>query len=348
MGEDEIACPLCRNEVTRRTFLRAAGTAAASLALPLWGQAPSDKGQTPANKGQAPKGGAAVPLPGVPIVDCHQHCLYSGRSDEKLLLHQRNNGVRTTILMPSGTPGAPGNVCAGNEYVAAFARDHADRFAHYVSVNTARQDAVAVLETWLKAGAVGIGEIKDQVACDSPGMIRAAEVAREFDVPMHLHFQDSSPVEKANAFLDGYTRFHAVIERFPTVRFIGHSKTFWAYTDRNYRPEQGYAPRGAVEPGGLTDRWLSDYPNFYGDLASAAGIGFLARDTEHAKAFLARHQDKLLYGSDCGCATGVGPTCIGADLQEMLNQLCPSVDIRNKVLHGNIRRIVRFAPAQLA
>jgi predicted TIM-barrel fold metal-dependent hydrolase len=51
---------------------------------------------------------------------------------------------------------------------------------------------------------------------------------------------------------------------------------------------------------------LSDYPNLYGDLSANSGRSALARDTEFATAFLARHQDKLMFGSDCPCADGRG------------------------------------------
>jgi len=53
-----------------------------------------------------------------------------------------------------------------------------------------------------------------------------------------------------------------------------------------------------VTTGGLTDRLLADYPNMYGDLSAGSGLNALTRDEVHAREFLARHQDKLLYGSD--------------------------------------------------
>jgi len=50
--------------------------------------------------------------------------------------------------------------------------------------------------------------------------------------------------------------------------------------------------------GGITDRFLSDYPNMCGDL-SAGSPQCVHRDEDHARQFILRHQDKLLYGSDC-------------------------------------------------
>lgn len=39
-----------------------------------------------------------------PIIDIHQHTDYAGRSQEKMLAHQRMMGVTTTILLPAGRP----------------------------------------------------------------------------------------------------------------------------------------------------------------------------------------------------------------------------------------------------
>ena len=39
---------------------------------------------------------------GDPIIDIHQHTRYHGRTDEKMLKHQRAMGVTTTILLPAG------------------------------------------------------------------------------------------------------------------------------------------------------------------------------------------------------------------------------------------------------
>src|SRR6476619_6837354 len=39
-----------------------------------------------------------------PIIDIHQHTNYLGRTDNKLLTHQRNMCITTTILLPAGHP----------------------------------------------------------------------------------------------------------------------------------------------------------------------------------------------------------------------------------------------------
>jgi hypothetical protein len=63
---------------------------------------------------------------------------------------------------------------------------------------------------------------------------------------------------------------------------------------------------GPNKRGGVTDKLLSDYPNLYGDLSANSGNNALSRDPEFTGPFLKRHQDKLMFGSDCSCADGKG------------------------------------------
>jgi len=274
----------------------------------------------------------------LPAVDIHVHCTHQGRPDEQILVHQRNTGVVFSVLLPAGETGGLAAGVAGNAHTAAFVRQHPGQFAYFANENVFRPNAPQVIARWLKQGAIGIGELKDKIACDSAEMQRVAEVAREHDVPMLLHFQDGG-------YNDGYVRFHRMLEKFPTVKFIGHATAFWAYIDKKQTPEGAKNPTGAVTPGGLTDRWLADYPNFYGDLSAGSGNGALARDPEFTKGFLARHQDKLMYGSDCYCATGTGPRCLAVAKLGFLKELCPTEEIRRKILSGNARRVLKLPKA---
>jgi predicted TIM-barrel fold metal-dependent hydrolase len=56
----------------------------------------------------------------------------------------------------------------------------------------------------------------------------------------------------------------------------------------------------------LSDRWLSDFPNFYADMSANSGNNGLSRDTEFSRGFITRHQSKLIFGSDCSCTDGHG------------------------------------------
>ena len=50
----------------------------------------------------------------------------------------------------------------------------------------------------------------------------------------------------------------------------------------------------------------------FGDLSAGSGLNALTRDEDFTRGFLERHQDKLLFGSDCSDPDGSGPNCQGS------------------------------------
>ena len=98
----------------------------------------------------------------------------------------------------------------------------------------------------------------------------------------------------------------------------------------------------AIIPGGMTDRLLSDYPNMYGDLSAGSGYRAFIRDEDHARAFFARHQDKLLYGSDCSDPVGQGPACSGIQQINSVRRFSPDKNAERKILYGNARRVLKL------
>ena len=96
------------------------------------------------------------------------------------------------------------------------------------------------------------------------------------------------------------------------MNFIGHAQTWWGNIDKNHDQKVMY-PKGRVTPGGLTDRLLSEHPNMFGDHSAGSGNNALIRDEEHTRGFLERHQDKLMFGSDCNDLIGRGPGCSGLE-----------------------------------
>jgi len=270
----------------------------------------------------------------ISVIDIHQHTHYSGRSDADLVAHQQRMGVRLTVLLPAGRMYGLAAQCGGNETVVRLARQYPDRFLFFANEVADLPEAPAVIESYLKRGARGIGEQKFRVPCDSPYILRLAEVARTYDVPMLLHFQHG-------AYNTGIERFHKVLERFPEVNFIGHAQTWWGNIDKQHKQEVMY-PKGPVTPGGITDRLLSDYPNMYGDLSAGSGLNSLLRDEDHARDFLVRHQDRLLFGSDCNDRVGEGSGCIGSRILAAIRRLAPDPNVQRKILHDNARRLLKL------
>ncbi len=268
------------------------------------------------------------------IIDLHQHTPYSGRTADQLVEHQRALGIAKTVLLPAGRRFGLAAGAGGNDEVWALARRYPDEFVCFANELPDIPEAKAVITRYLDAGAVGIGEQKFPVECDSKHIDLIASIAQDYDVPVLMHF------EHGNYNL-GFERFHRVLARWPRVRFIGHAQTWWGNIDKAHIQTEMY-PATPVTPGGLTDQYLSDYPNMFGDLSAGSGRNSLQRDEDHARAFLAKHQDKLLFGSDCSDADPDGPKCIGHATLAILEDLAPGPAALDKILHGNARRIMRL------
>ncbi|MGE0760043.1 MAG: hypothetical protein AB7O38_23725, partial [Pirellulaceae bacterium] len=136
-------------------------------------------------------------------------------------------------------------------------------------------------------------------------------------------------------------RFHKMLEKFPKTNFIGHAQTMWGNIDKNHVQEQLY-PKGKVTPGGLTDRYLRDYPNMYADLSAGSGLNALTRDEDHTPGFFERHQDKLIYGSDCADRFGQGKECQGAQTIAAVRRFATSKAIERKLLYENAKKLFRI------
>ena len=272
----------------------------------------------------------------MPIIDIHQHTPFSGRTDEQLMLHQRNNKITKTILLPAGRSNklAAGVMPVGHTY-EFIQKNPGGAYEYFSNDDVNAEGAVKEIERYLDKGAIGIGELKDKVPCDSEYIIKVAELARDRGVPMLMHFQEGM-------YNVGFERFHKVLEKFPTVKFIGHAMTFWCHVDKNYKPKDGLYPKTKITPGGLTDRWLADYPNFYGDVSAGSGTNALLRQPDFGKSFVERHQDKLLFGSDCSCRTGVGPTCSSVEKFAMWRTLGISEAVLRKVQYLNAKKMFNF------
>jgi predicted TIM-barrel fold metal-dependent hydrolase len=72
-------------------------------------------------------------------------------------------------------------------------------------------------------------------------------------------------------------------------------------------------------------------------------LNSMMRDEDHARWFIEKHQDKLLYGSDCNDLAGTGPTCQGWLTIQTIGRLSPSDEAKRKILFGNAARLIRLA-----
>jgi len=269
-----------------------------------------------------------------PIIDIHQHTNYTGRTDEELIRHQREMGVSKTVLLPAGSKYGLAAGAGGNDTVVALARRLPKEYVFFANELPDIPETRPVLEKYLKMGAIGIGEQKFPVEADSKYIDLVADIAQEQDVPVLLHFEEKN-------YNLNFERFYKILDRHPKVNFIGHAQTWWCNIDKNCDPSVMY-PKGPVTPGGITDGLLSRYANMYGDLSANSGLNSMLRDEAHAREFLKRHQDKLLFGSDCHDRQANGPECLGSNIMSAVRRLSPDKQAERKILYVNARKLLRI------
>ena len=280
------------------------------------------------------------------IIDIHQHVHYLGRTNEQLIAHQRTMGADITILQPAGSPANTASTLHGegnglqadawgNESCYELAQKYPKEFLFGGNEVPDLPNAIDEIETYLKKGGKVIGESKFGIECDSAEMQKIYFLAQQYDVPVLMHWE----YHKYNY---GFERFYKMLEKFPKVNFIGHSMLWWASIGKNDTDKTIRYPKTKVTAGGYTDRLLSDYPNVYGDLSAGSGLNALTRDEDHAREFIKRHQDKLLFGSDCTDVDGTAPKCIGAKIIAEIRKLSSDQKIRRKLLCENAGKLFKI------
>jgi len=231
---------------------------------------------------------------GGPVVDCHHHLR---RTLEANLMHLDGAGLSSAVVLARETSA---------DQIGAWKTQYPRRFlGWFASADITKPEAEDLLTKAVKAGAIGLGELKSHVAAAGPELRRMYALAAELSVPILVHFQEVPHTPTEGTFATGFTEFEGILKSYPKTRFIGHADAFWANVSADYANESAY-PNGKIKLGGVTDKLLSDYPNLFADLSANSGNNALSRDSEFTTGFLQRHEAKLIFGSDCGCADGKG------------------------------------------
>jgi predicted TIM-barrel fold metal-dependent hydrolase len=263
--------------IDRRQFLLAAAAAPVALAAPmedLWGG---------------------------PVIDIHAH---TRRDAGGNAAHCDGAGISHAVLLTSV-----------NQMDAARAAQAANPGRFYISAATRLTDpnAAADLTKAVKDGAIAFGELKGPVQADGPELQRLYALAGELDVPILVHFQEYPNSPEGVFFANGFKNVPKMLEKYPKTKFVLHANSTWGNISA-VNDVAGDYPTGKIVPGGLTDKMLAGYANLYADLSANSGQNALSRDPEFTAGFLERHQNKLMYGSDCPCRDGKGTGITGTRL----------------------------------
>lgn len=309
-----VGCGNIRGMLDRRQFLLTAAAASVAAAQPvedLWGG---------------------------PVIDIHAHLR---RDADGNAVHCDGAGVSHAVLLAGAN---------SVEQVTAARTKHPGRYVWSASTDVTRPDSVAVLTKAVEQGAIAFGELKNSVQADGPELQRLYALASDLDVPIMVHFQEYPNSPRGVFFAEGIKNFGKMLEKYPNTKFVAHANSFWGNITAVNEINTDY-PEGKVVPGGISDKLLSDYPNLYADLSANSGNNALTRDPEFTAGFLERHQDKLMYGSDCPCVDGKGTgrdqgRLIGKCLtRETLTAVknSSSATVFRKIAWENTHRVYRIA-----
>ena len=277
----------------------------------------------------------------IPIFDIHCHPPFPRHGEDWIVRHQRALGIQTTALLPMNSAAAHTGILPSftiaRESAIRMTVKYPAEFVTFTIADPRKKDCGTPLRKYLEAGARGIGEMEFPIDCDSPKMEVVYELAQEYRVPVLLHFEHGA----ANM---GFERFFRIAAKYPKAIFIGHAQTWWGNIDLHHPQEQIWPePDWPVTSGGITERLLTEYPNVFGDLSAYSGLNALTRDRAYAREFLARYQEKLLFGTDClHHGQAGGPECWGSRTLEELHKLAPSQEILKKILWTNARQLLRL------
>ncbi|HEU0122455.1 MAG TPA: amidohydrolase family protein [Bryobacteraceae bacterium] len=256
---------------------------------------------------------------GGPVIDIHLH---PRRTPGESFAHVQGCGATKAVLLTN---------LRNADWAKAEIAAHPDRFVWFAAADPTEPENFAGLQRALDGGARGIGEMKSHTAADAKDMRRVYDMCAERKVPVLIHFQETSKFTGEEGWNTGFSHFDAILKAHEKTTFIGHANFFWASISTDLARESEY-PAGPVKRTGVTDRWLAEYPNLWGDLSANSGNNALSRDRDFARDFLQRHQNKLLFGSDCSCKDGRGlgsgallprlkNKCVGRDTLGLLKDL---------------------------
>lgn len=198
-----------------------------------------------------------------------------------------------------------------------------------------------ILKFYRDKGCKGIGEVCANLPFTDPLVQNLFKGAEESGLPLTFHISPSIGGNYGLYDDPGLPLLEISLQKFPKLKYFGHSQAFWAEIARLETPgERNGYPRSPVKEEGIVPRLMRKYPNLYGDLSAGSGCNALKRDRNYAIKFLNEFQDRLMFGTDI-CAPDT-PTPLVDFLLELKSSGDISELVFNKVARENAIRILNL------
>ncbi len=222
------------------------------------------------------------------------------------------------------------------DWVLQQTRPHRDRLIPFCAIDPrttvfgGKNHFVDLLRRYRDAGAKGFGEHKWGGPIDDPRNIELMGVCGELELPVLFHLDNHRNTDRP-----GLPGLEKLLQSVPDVTLIGHGPGWWASISAAVtQADLGGYPKGAVQPDGALDRLLGKYSRLYADLSAGSGHNAIRRDLQFGQAFLTRHADQILFGTDY---LAQNQAVQQFDLFDVL-QL--PADVEEKIFRANAQRLV--------
>lgn len=266
---------------------------------------------------------------------------------EEIIAAYDKTGIEMGCILPVCSPESA-LLPQCNEDVLELAEKYKGRFIPFCNVDPRfmcnRVDAPLekMLAYYKNLGCKGIGEVTTNMRFDSPFMQNLFRAAEVVDLPLTFHLSTRIGYYYGVVEDAGLTCLERTMQRFPKLKFFGHSQTFWAEIGANPSEfDRCDYPKGKVIEGRVP-QLMRKYPNLYGDLSAGSGFNALSRDREYAIKFLNEFQDRLMFGTDIASPDMSDLTCLMDLLKDLRDSGGISNEVFNKVARENAIRLLNL------
>ncbi len=274
---------------------------------------------------------------------CHQ----ISNPDEMIEFYERH-GVEKGVILPLCN--AENTMQSqSNEEVLNIVKMHPGRFIPFCNVdprnmmNNMTSDFGRTLRWYRDKGCRGLGELCCNLRFGDDRLQALFKAAEEVGFPVTFHMAPFQGNNYGLVDLQGMPGLETCLQRFPKLKFFGHSQAFWAEIGAKPKTSERFAyPQGLIREEGAVPLFMRKYPNLYGDLSAGSGSNALMRDRAYAAKFLTEFQDRLMFGMDICSPEGErkNPNKLSAFLRDLLAKGEISETVFNKVARGNAVRLL--------
>ena len=287
------------------------------------------------------------------IIDIHNHPNWHGHNIDALVRNMDEIGIDKTWLLSweiseyefEMSPNYhqymdPRGLSAPLWMVVEGMQKYPDRFIGGWAPDPRDKNVRAKLKAAVEIHGIKVyGELKCRMRYDNPDAIITFRYCGELGLPVLFHLECSADTVKKMSediynWIPWYGGDISVVDSMcklcPDTKFIGHGPGFWWEISADSEEEKNGYPSGKVKSGGKLIELLDKHANLYCDLSAGSGANALERDLEHAREFVLKYQDRIMFGRDYFDRRQI----------DVLEKLDLPDDVMSKVLYENAENIL--------